>query len=91
MSIDWQPMATAPQDGGAVLVCFRCPLSGALEMQPAHYDDGLDQEGEPFQQAGWWYFDQSDTGPIDCPLTWAPYPQPDKATWLRLGNPQVAA
>lgn len=88
--IDWQPMSTASKSGDPVLVLFRCPLTTKLEVSPAWFDDGTDEDGEVVNEPGWHAFDQMETEEV-FPLAWAAYPTPDEAAWAKLGIEQVSA
>jgi hypothetical protein len=65
----WKPMEDAPLDGTCVMLAF----DG--ETAPGYYDDGTDCNGEPCEEPCWCWFDNIDTGPIDAPVAWQPYPE----------------
>lgn len=69
----WQPIDSAPKDGTAVLIAFEG------EVSAGYFDDGCDDDGEPFEASGWFWFDKNETGPCE-PILWQPYPAPPSAS-----------
>ena len=68
--MNWQPIAGAPMDGSAVIV-----LTEHREVKGGYWDDGLDAEGEPYEEPSWYWFDQHETGPCE-PTHFMPFPAP---------------
>lgn len=62
-------MENAPRDGSAVLIF----ADG--EVGFGWYDDGLDPDGNPYEEPGWYWFDQHEQGPTE-PTAWQPLPSP---------------
>jgi hypothetical protein len=68
---EWLPIELAPKDGSAVIIFDQ---DGVLF---GWFDDGLDDEGNPYESPCWYWFNQHETGVAE-PTHFMPLPEPPK-------------
>jgi hypothetical protein len=72
---EWQPIETAPKDGGDIMVCYQ-----HCDSWFVHIAFWLDGEGVDEEDVGWWAYTLSEVSrmkldDIWTPTYWQPKPQ----------------
>lgn len=68
----WQPIATAPLVNFDLVLLFWGDDFGSA-VEPGFWDDGTDEDGNPYEAATWYRIDSDSVGPCE-PTHWMPMP-----------------